>query len=66
MPKPRDPKRKKPPRVALRKEIAVVAEKYADKESKDLSEVVHDALRYYFANAFAPPLWPPADKGNDA
>lgn len=69
MPKPRDPNRKKPPRVAIRPELAVVAESYADREAKDLAAVVNDALRYYFANAFSPPLWPPPvapDKGHDA
>lgn len=55
--------------MAIRPELAVVAESYADREAKDLAAVVNDALRYYFANAFSPPLWPPPvapDKGHDA
>jgi hypothetical protein len=68
MPKPRDPNRKKPPRVAIHPKLAPIVDAYAEREAKDLSEVVNDALRYYFANAFPTPLWPPPvpDKGHDA
>lgn len=65
MPKPPNPDRKKPPRIALRREIAAVVEQYANEEKKDLTDVVNDAVRYYFAQAFDPPRWPARDKVND-
>jgi hypothetical protein len=58
MPRKPDPRRKKPPRVAIRKELVPVVESYCDEQGKDLSEVVNDALRQFFSG-MSPPRWPP-------
>ena|SRR5947209_17429564 len=59
MPRPRQPDRKKPPRVAVRKEFVPIAEELARREAKEFTQVVNDALRFYFERAYDPPLWPP-------